>query len=873
MKKERAYKYYREDFGKLPITVNHMELHFDMYEQQTKVTSTITITNNNKPLKTLELNAKALTIQDITCKETPITFIYDQTNNKIIITFKQPLPAKKTIHITTKTTCKPTKNILEGIYYDRTPAGQPPTQITQCQQWGFQRIVPCIDDMTAKCTYTTTITADKRYTHLISNGDISKQRTEQNGRATITYDNTKTPMAPYLFFLGAGTYDSYKKFLEYPNGQIITLEILLYPGTDALAARQALDILHDSILWTHIYTGPEPTKNIETRNKLWQLLKTREQQKKEGKNLDTIRKEIKQLITTIQLGYQYTGTIYREIAMQNSDFGGMENVGNTTITANRIVPYKEMTDGRYEYMIRVKTHEFYHNINGSEVTGKSPYEIWLNEAVTVHIEKQHHTWLFGEGYSRLATLHTLISPAGGTLQEDAGLTSMAIEPEGFNDTNELITGITYVKAPEFIQMIETTIGKEAFNKGLNNYYTKFKHSNATRYDWIASMEQASKKKLATMAEQWLTTTGYPEVKATTKYDKKKKTVTITLKQTTPEKKARTLPLPLVIFNQQGKKTHEQLYLITKLSQTIIIKQQEEPGFISINRNHAAYIKLEQTTTEEALIKQLNNDDDPVNKYLAFYQLYDKEKIRLLQKTTEQPRKELLQHYYQQLTNKNNWEQYGGYLYIIPEAVTDKAYAHDYQKLYDTKKKILKTLAINYEQELLQLYNESKTTINKQDYLTTQVANFKQRHVKNIILNILTTLDKPTIHAIIKQQYYQATNPTDKLAAFSNYINSNATDKQTLIKDYEQQAIKNLLTWENYLTALGTNNSEDAIQLIRQAAQSPHFHLEQTNDQRALYEMFANNKKKSLQTTEGRQLLEEILLKLVTINEMTVSRLL
>ena len=68
--------------------------------------------------------------------------------------------------------------------------------------------------------------------------------------------------------------------------------------------------------------------------------------------------------------------------MQNSDFGGMENVGNTTITANRIMPFAGITDSAYEYMIGVKVHEFYHNLNGSEVTGMTPFELWLNEAVT-----------------------------------------------------------------------------------------------------------------------------------------------------------------------------------------------------------------------------------------------------------------------------------------------------------------------------------------------------------------------------------------------------------------------------------------------------------------------------------------------------------
>ncbi len=147
-------------------------------------------------------------------------------------------------------------------------------------------------------------------------------------------------------------------------------------------------------------------------------------------------------------GYAYTGAVYREIAMQNSDFGGMENVGNTTIAANRIMPGPDTTDPAFEYLVRVKVHEYYHNENGSEVTGWSPFEIWLNEAVTVHVENQHHAFFFGEAYSRIKTVLDLLDPAAGTLTLDrGGAGSMPIEPDGFNDPNDLITGVTYVKAP------------------------------------------------------------------------------------------------------------------------------------------------------------------------------------------------------------------------------------------------------------------------------------------------------------------------------------------------------------------------------------------------------------------------------------------
>lgn len=36
------------------------------------------------------------------------------------------------------------------------------------------------------------------------------------------------------------------------------------------------------------------------------------------------------VVAVIRVVPQYTGQVYREIAMENSDYGGMENVGNTT---------------------------------------------------------------------------------------------------------------------------------------------------------------------------------------------------------------------------------------------------------------------------------------------------------------------------------------------------------------------------------------------------------------------------------------------------------------------------------------------------------------------------------------------------------------
>ena len=166
---ERLFKYCPEDFKELPVKVIHMDLIFDIYDSYSNVKSKLRISSLDKPILKIQLNAKNLEIFDT-------EYIYKKDDNIIVIDFKKPVPPKTEFVIITETICRPTKNILEGLYYDETPKGAPPQQITQCQQWGFQRIVPCFDDMMAKCTYTTTIIADERYTNMITNGDVSEER-------------------------------------------------------------------------------------------------------------------------------------------------------------------------------------------------------------------------------------------------------------------------------------------------------------------------------------------------------------------------------------------------------------------------------------------------------------------------------------------------------------------------------------------------------------------------------------------------------------------------------------------------------------------------------------------------------------------------
>lgn len=900
--KERLYRYYPEDFGRLNFRVLHMDLDFDVFDDHTVVTSHLFLKNTDASADKISLNCRDLEILEVSAPGLE-KYEYRQKEAYLDLYFNPSVPRNEKIEIVTKTICRPTKNLLEGLYFDETPAGAPPQQITQCQQWGFQRIVPCIDDMTAKCTYRTTIRADSRYTNLISNGDIAVPRKTVSTdpasglpRDEIVYENMKTPMAPYLFFLGVGTYDTYTREFEYPDDYCFELELLIPPGSDKNYAEQSLDILQDAVMWVYLFTGPESHKDIDVKKQIFDLTKLRDHLKhnlnsasinpenlnKAMDNLSAVREKIAFLSKGLTFGYKYTGTVYREIGMQNSDFGGMENVGNTTITTNRIMPSKNMLDGAFEYMADVKAHEYYHNINGSEVTGSSPFEIWLNEAVTVLIENEFHAYFFGADYTRLQTVLNLYAPVSGTFALDAGASSMPILPDGFNDPNDLITSVTYVKAPEFVRMVETLIGKGAFARGLDAYHRKYSHKNARTFDWIHEMEVVSGMQLMRLSNSWLHQTGYPVLSVTKSYDSVTREFRMKLVQDIPyTKQPWQFPLSYALCDRKGKIIFEETYFVQKREEEILISHVDAPAFVSLNRDGSFYGKIETDADPKELLIQAKKDSDIIGRWLAFYTIADAEKMRLLNDPNAVPSRAYVDLYHELLCDQSLLERTGGLFLTLFESVDDERFAHRYKELYDMRRRLQNAIARTHEKSLKIIYDDYSENpdpdedklFSMRGSLRLKAGQIKRRQVKNNALRLLAVLDTPDIHALVKRQFLTAVNATDRAAAFAAWLNSSAPEKRELTQMYMEECKKDLVAWEAFLSAVASTDAPDCLELVKMVESDPMFRIEQSNDQRALYGAFARNRKYALQTPEGLEYLKQTIIRLAGINEYSTVGLL
>ncbi|HXW69658.1 MAG TPA: DUF3458 domain-containing protein, partial [Dissulfurispiraceae bacterium] len=598
--KSRQYKYRHDAFGRLPVTLHHLTMYINFTAGSVEARNCLEMTAE-QDLEQIALDANSLEIIAVEFCTGPedrhgISLVYEYIHeeNRLIVKLPQKLKAGEKFFIRTFTRCFPSDHILEGIYKDTTPPGAPQQYMSQCQQWGFQRIMPIIDDCRAKCTMTTTIEADSAYTHLISNGNISGLLNPEGrpvpkkgvpGRQVITFENA-VPMAPYLFLVCAGTWETLADAVIYPSGRMVRLEYLVPPGA-VDDVRIPMEILKASVLWI-------------------------------GKSQD----------------YEYTGETYRTICMNKSNFGGMENVGNTTIVTDAALINEHTPDTGLLYAHAVIVHEFEHNQCGSETTMETPFDVWLNEAYTVDVERQFMADNFDPSFIRLFQVDGIRNPLLGPLAiEDAGHAGRIVR-DGFNDPDELIDGVTYVKAAEVIRMLRLIIGDDGFLRGKTLYFSRYHNGNATTGQFFECFEEASGLSLEQFKREWLYTAGYPRVTASTQYEALSGRYSITFRQEVKQGQAPFhLPIVLALVDDNGRDiggTERVFQLREPVAELVYENITEAPAFASMNRDYSFYGTFRHSNaTPESISLQARLDPDSYNRVDAMRQLTDHERTRLL----------------------------------------------------------------------------------------------------------------------------------------------------------------------------------------------------------------------------------------------------
>lgn len=817
-----AYRYLRSEVKTPTAQLNHINCEISFFEDRVEASETLFLTAR-ETLEHLMLNAKELEI--IFCS---LPYEYDRSHHLITVKLPKPANPGDGIEVSFKCITHPSETVLDGIYRDTTPPGDHPQQyMSQCEQWGFQRIMPVIDDCTAKCTFKTVIEGDERYTHLISNGNITDVTTS-NGRRRVTFEN-KIPMAPYLFIACAGTWDSLEDALTLPNGKTIKLEYLVPPGKKT-AATIPMEILKRSILWQH----------------------------------QTI-------------GFNYPYDTYRTISMEKSNFGGMENVGNTTIIAEAATIDDTLPDSRLAYAFSVIVHEYEHSHCGSGVTMASPFDMWLNEAYTVTVEQNFTATVFNPVFQRVRDTDALRSITGGPLSEEDTGRSGQIVREGFNDPDEVVDGVTYDKAPEVLRMLERILGAETYRRATELYFKRYDGGNANTDQFLDCVDEIAQGRLDVkrFADSWLFHAGYPIVETSWKYDAENKLFRLTLRQrpNLPGAKAPfIMPFAAAAVDAQWNDIFNVTLILDKEKAEFDIPCDRAPAFASLNRGYSFYGRcFAEETDEEKLSLQALHDPDEFNRVQAMRALVDIDRARYLAAPDGFEPSQLLLSTVKAVNDDTRLSDAAkGFMLSVQELPLDTRLMRRMDLNAKFRKILLKAYAsrIDYAASL-ESGRRSKLT---GDLIADIAASIPRRALNNAYAQIAAAADTRDAHIALKRHLLAATNITERLQTLAALWSSSSPDAYEALENERTRLCKSLTGKIGYFSIIGQKSGVEAVDAVCEAEKLPEFSITHPGIRRALYMPLIDNNS-AIWTERGMQWFAQTVIKVAGIGEYAANRML
>ncbi|MGI6612631.1 MAG: M1 family metallopeptidase [Candidatus Nanosyncoccaceae bacterium] len=430
----------------------HYQLTFDINQKKRTYRGIVRLEGckTSPEITHIKLDAVDLQIEQVLVNQTEVEFSYNQEQITIPTTedSKQQIEIKFSNNITEQMYgIYPCSYIFEGDKEE--------IIATQFESHYARYAFPCIDEPAAKATFTLTLVVDADHT-VLSNTPVVKQITKRN-RQLVRFETTPK-MSSYT--------------LGFVIGKLIKISGLTKSGIEvnAYASRAhqpeeleyGLRVAIDSLDWYEQY-----------------------------------------------FGVSYPLPKCDHVALPDFAAGAMENWGLVTYREALFLVQPDTPIDLRTSIATVITHELAHMWFGNLVTMWWWDELWLNESLASILEIKcldaiRPQLQVGDNYY------------AGTLFSALRRDSLpGVQPiiTPINQPEEISTifdgAIVYSKGACLMYMIESWVGKEIFQTGLQYYLKKHSYACASTKDFLKIFQRLSQQPVNQIIQKWLNQPGFP----------------------------------------------------------------------------------------------------------------------------------------------------------------------------------------------------------------------------------------------------------------------------------------------------------------------------------------------------------------------------
>ena len=824
---------YLQDYKVSPFEIEKTELVFDLGNDHTRVTATLSILRNSlsdeQGADLVLHGSEGLDLQSVSVDGQLLEEgAYSRDSDSLSISGL----ADRAI-ITTEVLIKPQDNTtMMGLYRSRT------MYCTQCEAEGFRDITYYLDRPDVMSEFTTKVIADKaQYPVLLSNGNPIERGELDGGRHFVTWhDPFKKPA--YLFALVAGTLSCVDDSFTTLSGRQVALQIFVEEKDLDKCAHAMLSLKH-SMRWDEQAYGRE-----------------------------------------------YDLDIFMIVAVDDFNMGAMENKGlNIFNTSAVLANPKTTTDAAFQRVEAIVAHEYFHNWSGNRVTCRDWFQLSLKEGFTVYRDSQFSADMNSATVKRIEDVSYLRTHQ---FAEDGGPMSHSVQPDAYMEINNFYTLTIYEKGAEIVGMIRTLLGADTFRQGSDLYFDRHDGQAVTIEEFVKAMEDASGRDL-TQFRRWYKQSGTPQMAVTSRYDAADRTFTLDFSQSCPATPGQAQKQPFVIpvrlglvgasgdlpLNSNG--DTEMVYEVSQTDQQLIIENVGEAPVPSLLREFSAPIKLDYAYSKEQLLHLMANDSDGFNRWDAGQKL----SFALLEKLTADSHQQrplemdsLLIAAYKSLLSDPNLDpaMVALMLQLPSEAQLHEEASVIYaEAIHSARLFVRQALASALSEQFVAVYERHNI---EQEY-APDASQIGRRSLKNTALSYLMLVDNMGVE-LASKQFETADNMTDKASALSCLVNCPAAAQQAeaALQQFEQQYRDEALVMNLWLQVQAANSQPGGLQRVEELEAHSSFTLSNPNKIRSLIGGFCNANLVNFHNPDGSgyEFLKKRILTLHSRNPQVAARL-
>ena len=216
----------------------------------------------------------------------------------------------------------------------------------------------------------------------------------------------------------------------------------------------------------------------------------------------------KMIVAAEQLYGPYRWERYDILVLPPSfPYGGMENPRLTFATPTVVTGDKSL--------VALIAHELAHSWSGNLVTFAVDRDAWINEGFTSYVEARILEALYGRELPDMEMITAREELKREYAQIDPKLQVLALKPGDLPDPDNSSSATVYTKGAWFLQWLEQTYGREAFDPFLRAYFDQFAFQSMTtakfrEYLKANLVDKFPGKATMEQVDAWLYQPGIPE---------------------------------------------------------------------------------------------------------------------------------------------------------------------------------------------------------------------------------------------------------------------------------------------------------------------------------------------------------------------------